>query len=187
MPAEITDLLIEWNKGSTQALNQLMPFVERELRRIAANHMRRESPDHILQTTALVNEAYLRLIDQRAVQWQNRAHFFALASKIMRRVLLDYARKQRRAKRGGDAISIDLEQAEIVPSQKSVELIALDEALTELASFDPRKSQIVEMRFFGGLGVAEVAEVTGLTTPMVNAHWRIAKAWLQRELRGQET
>ena len=163
-----------------------MPLVERELRRIAANYMRHESPDHLLQTTALVNEAYLKLIDQRSVRWQNRAHFFALASKIMRRVLLDYARKQKRAKRGGDAISIELEEAVVVPSQKSVELIALDEALTELASFDPRKSQIVEMRFFGGLGVAEVAEVTGLTTPMVNAHWRIAKAWLQRELRAQQ-
>ena len=182
MHQQITELLIEWNNGSPAALERLMPLVERELRRIAANYMRHESPGHTLQTTALVNEAYLKLVDQRAVRWQNRAHFFALSSQIMRRILLDHARKQKRAKRGGEKLQISLSQATLIPAKQSEELIALDEALNELATFDPRKSRIIEMRFFGGLTIAEIAEVMGLASATVTSHWRLAKAWLQREL-----
>ena len=184
LPHEITELLIDWNNGSTEALERLMPTVERELRRIAANYMRRESPGHTLQTTALVNEAYLKLVDQREVHWQNRAHFFALASQLMRRILLDHARAQRRAKRGGDAIHVDLNAMAVLAPEKTEELVALDEALTRLAEFDSRKSRIVEMRFFGGLSVNEVAEVLGIAPVTVMLHWRLAKAWLQQEVRG---
>ena len=134
-----------------------MPMVESELRRIAANYMRRERPGHTLQTSALVNEAYLKLVDQRQVRWQNRSHFFALASQLMRRILLDHARSQRRVKRGGDAIPLNLDDVAVMAPEKSAELVALDDALTRLAEFDPRKAKIVEMRFFGGLTVDEVA------------------------------
>ena len=182
-PPEITGLLIDWNNGSSEALEKLMPMVERELRRIAANHMRREPPGHTLQTTALVNEAYLRLIDQREVNWQNRSHFFALASQFMRRILLDHARSNRRAKRGGEAIHVNLDDVAVIAPGKSEELIALDEALEALAEFDPQKSKIVEMRFFGGLTVNEVAEVLGIAPVTVMLHWRLAKAWLRREIR----
>lgn len=182
-PHEITGLLIDWNNGSLEALEKLMPMVERELRRIAANHMRRESPGHTLQTTALVNEAYLKLVDQRDVHWQNRAHFFALASQLMRRILLDHARSQRRAKRGGGAVPVDLDEVAVIAPEKSEELIALDEALEALAEFDPQKSKIVEMRFFGGLTVNEVAAVLGIAPVTVMLHWRLAKAWLRREMR----
>lgn len=185
MPEEITKLLIDWNNGSPEALEKLLPMVEAELRRIAANYMRRESPGHTLQTTALVNEAYLKLIDQREVRWQNRAHFFALASQVMRRILLDHARAQGRAKRGGGAMHVNLEDVPVMTTQKSEELIALDEALVRLANFDERKSKIVEMRFFGGLNVNEVAEVLGIAPVTVMLHWRLAKAWLQREMRGE--
>ena len=159
-----------------------MPLVERELRRIAANHMRRESPGHTLQTTALVNEAYLKLVDQREVRWQNRAHFFALSSQLMRRILLDHARAQKRGKRGGDAVHVALEDVAVITPEKSEELIALDEALTRLAQFDANKSKIVELRFFGGLSVNEVAEVLGIAPVTVMLHWRLAKAWLRREI-----
>jgi RNA polymerase sigma factor (TIGR02999 family) len=185
MSQQITELLIDWNKGSADALEKLMPIVEAELRRIASNYMRRESPGHTLQTTALVNEAYLKLVDQKEVQWQNRAHFFALASQFMRRILLDHARSQRRAKRGGEAVHVDIEEVAIVSPQQSNELIALDEALVRLAEFDPGKSKIVEMRFFGGLTVNEVAEVLGIAPVTVMLHWRLAKAWLGREIRGE--
>jgi RNA polymerase sigma-70 factor, ECF subfamily len=183
-PPEITGLLIDWNNGSLEALNKLMPMVEGELRRIAANHMRRESPGHTLQTTALVNEAYLKLVDQRQAHWQNRSHFFALASQLMRRILLDHARSHRRAKRGGEAVHLNLEDVAVIAPEKSEELIALDEALEGLAEFDPQKSRIVEMRFFGGLTVNEVAELLGIAPVTVMLHWRLAKAWLRREMRG---
>ena len=161
-------------------------MVESELRRIAANYMRRENPGHTLQTSALVNEAYLKLVDQREVRWQNRAHFFALASKLMRRILLDHARGQGRAKRGADAVHVDLNEVAVIAPRKSEELLALDEALTRLAAFDEKKSKIVEMRFFGGLTVAEVAEVLGIAPVTVMLHWRLAKAWLQQEVRGDK-
>ena len=159
-------------------------MVESELRRIAANHMRREAPGHTLQTAALVNEAYLKLVDQRQVHWQNRSHFFALASKLMRRILLDHARSHRRAKRGGEATHVNLDDVAVIAPEKSEDLIALDEALEALAEFDPQKSKIVEMRFFGGLTVNEVAEVLGIAPVTVMLHWRLAKAWLKREMRG---
>jgi RNA polymerase sigma-70 factor (ECF subfamily) len=183
-PPEITGLLIDWNNGSHEALEELMPLVESELRRIAANHMRRESPGHTLQTTALVNEAYLKLVDQRQVHWQNRAHFFALASQLMRRILLDHARSNRRAKRGGKAPHLNLDDVAVIAPEKSEDLIALDEALETLAEFDPKKSKIVEMRFFAGLTVNEVAEVLDIAPSTVMLHWRLAKAWLRREMRG---
>lgn len=183
MPEQITDLLIEWNNGSAEALDKLLPMVETELRRIAANYMRRERLGHTLQTTALVNEAYLKLVDQHQVRWQNRSHFFALASKLMRRILVDHARSQGRVKRGGDALHVDLEDVAVLSPEKSEELLALEEALARLALFDKRKSEIVEMRFFGGLTINEVAEVLGLAPVTVMLHWRLAKAWLQREMR----
>src|SRR6185369_9942914 len=179
----ITQLLIDWNNGSPEALEKLMPMVEAELRRIAANYMRRERPGHTLQTSALVNEAYLKLVDQREVHWQNRSHFFALASQMMRRILLDHARTQGRVKRGGEAVHVNLEDVAVMSPQKSEELIALDEALTRLAEFDPQKSRLVEMRFFGGLTVEEVAEVLEIAPVTVMLHWRLAKAWLQKEMR----
>lgn len=182
-PEPITQLLIDWNNGSPEALEKLMPMVEAELRRIAANYMRRERPGHTLQTSALVNEAYLKLVDQREVRWQNRSHFFALASQLMRRILLDHARTQGRVKRGGDAVHVNLEDVAVMSPQKSEELIALDEALTRLAEFDPQKGRLVEMRFFGGLTVAEVAEVLEIAPVTVMLHWRLAKAWLQKEMR----
>lgn len=187
MPERITDLLLDWNNGSGEALDKLMPLVERELRRIAANCMRRESPGHTLQTTALVNEAYMKLVDQRSVRWQNRAHFFALASQIMRRVLLDHARTRRRTKRGGGLGKVNLDEVAVLTAERSDDLIALDEALTRLAGFDQKKSKIVEMRFFGGLSVDEVAEVMTLAPVTVMLHWRLAKAWLQKELRETNT
>jgi RNA polymerase sigma factor (TIGR02999 family) len=181
---EITGLLIDWNNGSPEALEKLMPIVERELRRIAAKHMRRERAGHTLQTTALVNEAYLKLADQREVHWQNRAHFFALASRLMRRILLDHARSQTRAKRGGDAVHVDLDEVATIAPEISSDLIALDEALEALAKFDLRKSRIVEMKFFGGLTVNEIAEVLGIAPLTVMGNCRLAKAWLTREMRG---
>ena len=183
LPEQITQLLIDWHNGSPEAMDKLMPMVESELRRIAANYMRRERPDHTLQTSALVNEAYLKLIDQTKVRWENRSHFFALASQLMRRILLDHARAQHRAKRGGHAVHVNLEDVPVISPEKSEDLIALDEALKRLEEFDPRKSKIVEMRFFGGLSVNEVAEVLGIAPVTVMLHWRLAKAWLQKEVR----
>ena len=185
MPQEITELLIAWSDGSPGALERLLPAVEGELRRIADNYMRRESPSNTLQTTALVNEAYLKLVNQKQVRWQNRAHFFAIASTVMRRILLDHARAQRRAKRGGEVAHVDLEDVAVLAPEKSEEIIALDEALERLAKFDVKKSRIVEMRFFGGLSEKEVAEVLGIEPVTVGYHWRLAKAWLGREIRDQ--
>ena len=185
LPEQITELLIDWSNGSAAALEKLMPMVETELRRIAANYMRRERIGHTLQTGALVNEAYLKLIDQKNVRWQNRSHFFALASTLMRRILLDHARSQQRGKRGGDAVHINLDDVAAISPEKSNELLALDEALSRLADFDIKKSRIVEMRFFGGLKVNEVAEVMGIAPVTVMLHWRLAKAWLQKDMRGQ--
>jgi len=182
---EITQLLIDWNGGSQEALEKLLPLVERELRRIARRHMRREDTNHTLQTTALINEAYLKLVKQRGVQWQNRAHFFAIASQLMRRVLLDHARTQQRLKRGGGAEQVDLNGAAVFTREKSDELIALDQALKRLEEFDPVKSRIVEMRYFAGLSVEEVAEVLGVAPVTVMRHWSLAKAWMRRELLSQ--
>jgi len=181
-PSEITGLLVDWGNGDKAALDRLLPLVEKELHRLAHSYMRRENPDHTLQTTALVNEAYLRLIDQKNTRWQNRAHFFGIAAQIMRRILMNYARDQHRAKRGGKAIQVSLSEASIVSLEKTRELIALDEALERLASVDERKSQVVELRYFGGLDVKETAEVLKVSTVTVQRDWKFAKAWLLRDI-----
>lgn len=182
---QITELLTAWNKGDREALDKLIPVVESELRRIAHNFMRRENPHHSLQTTGLINETYLKLIDQRDVNWQNRAHFFALSSQIMRRVLINYARSRLTEKRGGDIPQINLADVTIVSPEKSEELIALDEALDKLAKIDPVKCRIVEMRYFGGMTIEETSEVLGIAPTTVSLHWRLARAWLARKIRGK--
>ena len=183
-PEGMTRLLLDWSEGNQAALNELIPLIEQELHRIAHQFMNRESPGHTLQTTALVNEAYLRLIDQNSVRWQNRAHFFAIAARTMRRILIDYARKSARAKRGGKARKISLDDVAVVVShEQSAELVALDEALERLAARDPRRGRVVELRFFGGLNTDEVAEVLGISPNTVTRDWNMARAWLARELR----
>jgi len=177
----MTQLLIDWSKGDRAALDQLMPLVHAELRRLAAHYMRRERPGHTLQTSALVNEAYLRLIDQKSVNWQSRAHFFGIAAQLIRQILIDHARKRQSAKRGG-AQQVSLDETAVVSRERSVELLALDEALDRLAAFDPRKARIVELRFFGGLTEEETAEVMAVSLPTVQREWRAAKAWLRRML-----
>ena len=176
--ADITALLVDWNNGDKSAMERLLPLVERELHRLAHNYMRRENPDHTLQTTALINETYLRLIDQRKVQWQNRAHFFGIAAQIMRRILLNYARDQNRMKRGGRTIHVSLSEAMVMPAEKDRELIALNDALTRLEAIDERKGKVVELRYFGGLSVEETAEVLGISPETAKRDWRMAKAWL---------
>jgi RNA polymerase sigma factor (TIGR02999 family) len=180
--SEITGLLVEWSNGDQRALERLLPLVERELHRLAHRYMRRENPDHTLQTTALVNEAYLRLIDQKKTHWQNRAHFFGIAAQIMRRILINYARDQHREKRGGKAIQVSLSEASGLPLEKTDDLLALDEALHRLAVLDERKSKVVELRYFGGLEVDEVAEVLKIAPITVMRDWKFARAWLQREI-----
>jgi RNA polymerase sigma factor (TIGR02999 family) len=180
---QITELLAAWNAGADDSLEQLMPLVEHELRKIAHNYMRRENPDHTLQTTALVNEAYLKLIGQTRAGWQNRAHFFAIAAQIMRRILLNHARDRAAGKRGGGGVKhVELENAEVLSRERSRELIALDEALDRLAEFDRTKSRIVELRYFGGLTIEETAEVLGIGPATVSMNWRLARAWLAREV-----
>jgi len=178
---QVTQLLIDWSKGDRAALDQLMPLVNAELRRLAAHYMRRERPGHTLQTSALVNEAYLRLIDQKSVNWQSRAHFFGIAAQLIRQILIDHARKRQSAKRGG-AQQVSLDETAVVSRERSIELLALDEALDRLAAFDPRKARIVELRFFGGLNLDETAEVMGISSPTVQREWRSAKAWLHHSL-----
>jgi RNA polymerase sigma factor (TIGR02999 family) len=184
--SDITGLLVDWSKGDRSALERLLPIVERELHRMAHRYMRGENADHILQTTALINETYLRLVDQNKVHWQNRAHFFGVAAQIMRRILLNYARDRRRLKRGGDAIQVSLSHVDSISGTKAGELIALDEALKRLAAVDGRKSQVVELRYFGGLSVKEIAEVLDISTITVMRDWNMAKAWLAREINNGE-
>lgn len=179
---EITQLLLAWQRGDQSAMERLMPLVEKELRRLASGFMRKESKGHLLQTTALVNEAYLRLVDQTQVQWQNRNQFFAVAAICMRRVLLDYARTQGRDKRGGGAEHIALSNAPPLPDEKAAEIVALDEALRELEKQDARKSRIVELRYFGGYTVDAVAEILNVPKTTIEREWNMARAWLQREL-----
>ncbi len=181
-PSDITGMLVDWGNGDRSALDKLLPLVERELHRLARSYMRRENPDHTLQTTALINETYLRLVDQRKVQWQNRAHFFGIAAQIMRRILLNYARDQNRLKRGGRAIHVSLSEAMVLPAEKDRELIALNDALNRLEAIDERKSKVVELRYFGGLTVDEIAEVLKVSPITVLRDWQFAKAWLLREL-----
>ena len=179
---EITELLVAWSGGDKTALERLMPFVYDELRRLAHHYMGRERPGHTLQTTALVNEAYLRLVNWREVQWQNRAHFFAVSAQMMRRILVDFARDRQYLKRGGGALRVSLSEVASSAEQQGADLVALDEALTALAEVDQRKAQVVEMRFFGGLSVEEVAEVLKVSKETVIRDWKLAKVWLLREL-----
>jgi len=181
-PHELTQLLIDWGNGRQDALEQLFPLVYQELRRMAHRYMRRERPGHSLQTTAVVHEAYLRLIDQKHVQWQNRAHFFAIAAQMMRRILITHAQSHAYAKRGGGTIKVSLDEAAILSRERAGELIALDEALTGLTAIDPRRSQVVELRFFGGLSNEEIAEVLKTSPNTVIRDWNVAKAWLYREM-----
>jgi RNA polymerase sigma factor (TIGR02999 family) len=179
---QVTNLLVSWGQGDESALQQLMPLVHEELHRLASRHMRGERQGHVLQTTALVNEAYVRLIDLSRVRWQDRAHFFAMASRVMRRILVDYARSRHYLKRSGGVQRVSLDEAAEVSGERSHDLVALDDALKALAVVDGRKSQIVEMRFFGGLSVDETAEALHVSVETVTRDWRIAKAWLLREL-----
>ena len=179
---DITELLLAWNQGDEQALQELMPLVEYELHRLAHRYMDGERLDHTLQTTALVNEAYLRLVDSSRVRWQNRAHFFAVSAQLMRRILVDCARARQKLRRGGDLIQMSFDDALVISREPGPDLIALDDALQTLALFDGRKSKVVELRFFGGLSVEESAEVLNVSPITVMRDWGVAKVWLLREL-----
>ena len=180
--ATITDLLIQWREGDEAALDRLIPLVYEELRRMAHYYMRRRRQGDTLQTSALINEAYLRLADHKNMRWQNRAHFFAVAAQAMRRILVDHARSRNAAKRAGGIFKVSLAQAENVGQGRGVELIALDDAMKELAVFDQRKSRIVELRYFGGLSVEETAHVLEVSAVTVKREWRAAKLWLIRAM-----
>lgn len=180
---DITGLLRRWNQGDRDALEPLLPLVYEELRRLAAGYLRHERPDHTLQPTALVHEAYLRLVGQDQVVWQNRSHFFGIAAQMMRRVLVDHARRRHAAKRGAAAIRVELSAEDLEAGlDRDPEILALDAALDELAALDARQARVVELRFFGGLTVEETAEVVGISTATVKREWRTARAWLRREL-----
>jgi RNA polymerase sigma factor (TIGR02999 family) len=178
----VSQLLLDWSNGDRAALDKLVPLVQPELRRLARRHMRRERPGHTLQTTALVHEVYLKLVDKSHPDWQSRAHFFAVAAQLMRRIMVDHAREQRAQKRGGGAVKIELDEAALVGEGRAAELIALDEALDRLAKFDPRKSQVVEMRYFGGLTIEEIADVLKIHPNTATRDWSAARAWLYAEL-----
>ena len=185
-PESVTELLIDWSHGSRTALDKLIPLVYDELRRIAKRSQRRERPDHTFQATALVHEAYLKLIDQRQVHWQDRAHFFAVAAQVIRRILVDQARRRHAAKRGGGS-AVPLTEVALAPEAPEVDLVALDDVLQRLAVRDPRQSQIVELRFFGGLTIEETAEVLQISPATIKNEWRLARAWLYSELQLGET
>lgn len=180
-PEEVTELLVRWRDGDQAALDRLIPFVYAELQRLARGYMRRERVGHTLQTTALINEACLRLIDQ-PVTWQNRAHFLGVAAHLMRQILVDHARAQAAAKRGGNLVQVSLAAAAGLAEGSTAELLALDEALQSLTALDPRKSRVIELRYFGGLTIAETAEVLGVSHTTVEADWKVARAWLRREM-----
>ena len=180
----ITELLVGYGRGDKEALDQLMPVVYEELRRQAARYLRREQPGNTLQTTALIHEAYVRLVDQRNVQWQNRAHFFGIAAQLMRRILVDHARARKRVKRGGSDVRVSLNDATVAVKGQDLDVVALDEALERLAQIDEQQSRVVELRFFSGLTVEETAEVMHISKATVKRDWSMAKAWLHRELTG---
>ena len=182
----ITELLIDWSDGNAEALNELLPLVEQELHRMARIQIRKFRPGDTLQTTALINETYIRLVDQNRVRWQNRAHFFAIAAAMMRRILLNYLRDRNRHKRGGGAVQVTLDEGLMVTEAKSAELLALEEAMCRLSEFDERKAKVVELRYYGGLSVEETAEVLKVSSITVMRDWNMAKAWLARELRRGE-
>src|ERR1051326_1765624 len=183
-PEDVTQLLLEWRDGNASALERLMPLVYGELRRLARQCLRRERAGHTMQTTTLVHEAYLRLIDAGRVPWHDRAHFFAIAAQLMRRVLVDEARKRHFQKRGAAFTRVSLDEAMMVAREREIELMALDEALNHLARFAPRKCRVVELRFFGGLSIEETAAALGVSTDIVKREWRTAKLWLLHELNG---
>lgn len=178
----VTELLRAWGGGDAAALDQMVPLVYEELRRQAQRYLRRESPGHTLQTTALVHEAYLRLVDQRTARWESRAQFFGVAAQLMRRILVDHARGHHAAKRGGSAIQVPLEEDTAPAQERDVDLLALDEALTRLAQLDERQAKVVELRYFTGLGIEETAEALGISPATVKREWTMARAWLKREL-----
>jgi RNA polymerase sigma factor (TIGR02999 family) len=179
---DVTQLLIDWSDGNPEALEKLVPIVEGELRRLAQRYLRQEHSGHTLQTTALVNEAYVRLIDWKKVRWQNRAHFVGVSAQLMRRILVDYARNQHSLKRGGDVVKVPLEEAAVASMDKPPDLLALDEALTSLGHLDSRKCKIVELRYFGGLSVEETAELLEISPRTVKREWSLAQAWLYTQL-----
>ena len=181
-PEEITGLLLDWGNGDKAALDRVITLVYQELRRVARREMRRERPGDTLQTTALINEAYLRLVDYARVRPRDRSHFFAIAAQAMRRILIERARSRRSAKRGSGAQKVSLDEAADVSNQRAANLVALDEALTNLAAIDPRKAEIVELKYFGGLTIEETAEVLDVSTPTVERDWHMAKIWLHREI-----
>jgi RNA polymerase sigma factor (TIGR02999 family) len=181
-----TELLLAWNEGEPEALDRLVPLVHDELRRLAQRYMSRERVDHTLQATALVNETYLRLIDIKRIKWQNRAHFFAMSARLMRRILVDMARAHGNQKRGDGAPHVSLDQSVLVSSEQAPNLVALDDALRELAKIYPRQSDVVELRFFGGLEIDETAEALHVSPDTVKRDWRFAKLWLLRELSGRD-
>jgi RNA polymerase sigma-70 factor, ECF subfamily len=184
-PHEITQLLRAWSAGDSQALEKLTPLVYEELHRAAQRYMARERPDHTLQTTALINEVYLRLVDLRDVAWQDRGHFFAMCARLMRRILTDFARARHYQKRGGAACRISFDESLFASEDPSPDLVALDDALNGLADIDERKSQVVELRFFGGLSAGETAKVLSVSEETVKRDWKLAKLWLLREMSGE--
>ena len=186
LPPDITQLLLAWRDGDQAALDALMPLVQKELHRLAVRHMADERAGHLLQATALVNEAYVRLVDRKDVRWQNRAHFFAMAAQIMRRVLVDMARARGRAKRGRGQVHVSLSEAADLAVVERSDVVALDEALTSLEAIDPRKCRVVEMRFFGGLDLQETADALNVSVATVRRDWSMARAWLHRELSHQK-
>ena len=183
-PADVTALLLKWGKGDDDARERLIPLVHQELRQIARRCMAGERVGHSLQATALVNEAYVRLVDGKAVEWQDRAHFLAVAARVMRRILVDHARARHAQKRGGEGVRVTFDEALVVTDDPRQNFVALDDALEALAKFDERKSRVVELRFFGGLSVEETASVLDVSPDTVMRDWRLAKAWLQEEMRG---
>lgn len=180
--ADVTKLLLAWNKGDQGALDLLMPIVYDELRRLARRYMRSESPGHTLQATALVNDAYIRLVDQTRVNWQNRAQFFGVAAQTIRRVLVDHARARHRLKRGGDVLKVELDEGAIATERAGTDIVALDDVLNRLANVDPRKCQIIELRFFGGLSIEETAEALNISPATVKREWAFARSWLYKEM-----
>ena len=184
---EITHLLVAWNHGDPAALESLSPLINQELHRLAKRYMGGERQGHLLQPTALVNEAWLRLIDWKNVEWKNRAHFLGLAAQIMRRILVDFARARDREKRGGDALQVSLSEASNVPSERNAELVALDDALQALEKLSPRQARMIELRFFAGLTDEESAEALGVSVGTVRRDWSLAEAWLFRELKRKES
>lgn len=182
----VTEMLHDWRNGDQAALDRLIPVVYDELRRQAAGYLRRERPGHTLQSAALIHEAYLRLVNQQNIEWQNRAHFYAIAARLMRQILVDHARRRNASKRGGSDIRVSLEEAMVASPETNVDLVALDEALTRLADIDPQQAKIVELRYFSQLSVEETAEVLGVSSRTVRRDWNVAKAWLRQQIVGNE-